>query len=158
MIKHYFLEIMLNANMVGVYGAICLALLLGVARANPIDENDRMVEEFEASDDATILSDPKIGQKGAYGRTCRTPCTNHGHRYHWCWTTTPRKWDYCSPNDGDITAYGRKCRYTSKCGHGKGKRYTWCWTTTAKWDYCVVKEKGTIGDEKVPEIADNREE
>ena len=115
--------------------------------------------------DALIVADPFIGQLGSYGGHCTTPCTNHGHRYFWCWADTVR-WDYCSPNNGDLTAYGRKCRHTSKCGHGKGHRYTWCWTTTARWDYCIPehaakhsdKHEGHDDDEMMPNepIVDNQ--
>jgi len=129
--------------------AICFALFLVAAFAIP--EEDVLSDEEEASPlaDQEVAADPFIGQLGSYGGHCTTACSNHGHRYYWCYADTV-KWDYCSPNNGDLTAYGRKCRASSKCGHGKGHRYTWCWTTTARWDYCVP-QSGDIGDAKIPE-------
>ena len=76
-------------------------------------------------DDALIKADPRYTythqrQGTAYGRRCRKPCTNKGHSYYWCYST-PGRWDYCSPNNGDRTAYGGKCHHWSDCRRGRSK-------------------------------------
>ena len=139
--------------------AIFVSLIFGIAsEGNPwglrIDRaeldaiKEALWEERGPSyeQDAPIVADPSIGQLTSYGGHCKTPCYNHRRRYYWCWadTVSGTAWDYCSPNNGDLTARGRKCKPTSKCDHSGGgwggygvKRYTWCATTTGIWDYCV---------------------
>lgn len=120
----------------------------------------------EDSLDTPVLADPRRPHPqpkvhGAFGYACTSRCTNQGQNYFWCWAHSHKSWDYCSPNNADLTAYHRHCKPTHACGH-HGQKYTWCYTTTHTWDYCVIsraKPRPQIGDEKVPEdtVADNKE-
>ena len=128
-------------------GAIFVSLIIGIAsEGNPwglgidraeldaIKEALREERGLSYEQDAPIFADPIIGQLGSNGGHCITPCAKNGRSYASC-ETDKDPWDYCSPNNGFLTAYSRECK--SECARMYGKKYTWCWTKTGTWDYCV---------------------
>ena len=76
--------------------------------------------DASVQDDTLIKADPRKRQGTAYGRKCKSRCTNKGHDYYWCWSI-PGRWDYCSPNNGDRTAYGGKCGRWTTCRKHRSK-------------------------------------
>ena len=93
---------------------------------DPSDEapiEDALVQDHPIDD--ALKADPRYTythhrQGTALGRRCKSRCTNKGHDYYWCWST-PGRWDYCSPNNGDRTVHGGKCRHWSDCKRGQSK-------------------------------------
>ena len=88
----------------------------------------------DSNNDSPIFNDPRP-QKTSKGKTCKTECSKAGGELAFC-MISGTNFDYCSPNNGDLTSSGSKCKSDHSCGK-HGRSYNWCNAIDGKWDYCV---------------------